>query len=427
MSTPRRVGLPADVTAVPVRTPRGTFASLQAGDAAVATVVLLVPGWTGSKEDFATLLPELASRGLRAVAVDPRGQFETPGPADPYAYTMPELVADVRAVAQAVSAAPVHLVGHSFGGLVAAEVALADPELSSLTLLGSGPGTLPDDQRAGLETARETLEEHGLARTWEALQRHERASGVPAPPPDVDEWLRRRFLAGSATALLARTRHLLDAPDRTDDLARRPVPVLVVAGEHDDRWPPAAQAAMAAAIGAPYREIPGAGHSPAVDDPAATAAQISAFVDRWPAPLRLSTTTLGAGSEQVPAVRRRVRECLQTLPAAVVDDTELVASELVTNALLHGTAPVSVDVTLRGSTVQVSVSDAGPRCLGTDTHRPHHGRGLAIVAALAQRTGGWQDPDGCHVWAQLASPSGSRPAHGAAAGTAAAPSGQAAR
>lgn len=412
---------------MPVPTPRGAFASLQAGDPTVATVVLLVPGWTGSKEDFATLLPALAARGLRAVAIDPRGQLDTPGPDDPSAYTMAELVTDVRAVAQAVSDVPVHLVGHSFGGLVAAEVALVDPTLGSLTLLGSGPGTLPDEMRAGLETVRASVEQHGLARTWQALREHERAAGVPAPPADVEEWMRHRFLAGSATALLARTRHLLDAEDRTADLARRPVPVLVVAGQRDDRWPPAVQQAMAAAIGAPYREIPGAGHSPAVDDPAATAAPIASFVDRWPPPLPLLTTTLGAGSEQVPAIRRRLRECLRALPAAVVDDAELVLSELVTNALLHGAAPVSVQVGLRGPTVQVLVTDAGAPCLGTDTHRPDHGRGLGIVAALARRTGAWRDEQGCHVWAQLASSSGSSPAHGAAAGTAAAPSGQAAR
>src|SRR4030095_4604727 len=68
-------------------------------EAALGTV-LLVAGYTGSKEDFAPLLAPLAEAGHRVVAIDQRGQYESPGPDDPAAYSVAELAADVVAVAR---------------------------------------------------------------------------------------------------------------------------------------------------------------------------------------------------------------------------------------------------------------------------------------------------------------------------------------
>src|SRR3954454_12858034 len=123
----------------------GPLIALNTGPADGATV-LLVAGYTGSKEDFAPLLRPLGNAGYRAVALDQRGQFESPGPDDPAAYTVDELAADVLAVLRALREEDgdlVHLVGHSFGGIVSRGAVLADPSaVTSLTLLGSGPSGL---------------------------------------------------------------------------------------------------------------------------------------------------------------------------------------------------------------------------------------------------------------------------------------------
>ncbi|CAM5729443.1 2-succinyl-6-hydroxy-2,4-cyclohexadiene-1-carboxylate synthase [Streptomyces griseoloalbus] len=119
-------------TASPVRLPellparlpttRGEFAVLDVPPAAgvpVRGTVLLLPGYTGSKEDFTLVLEPLAARGYRAVAVDGRGQHASDGPADDEsAYAQDELAKDVLAQARAFDA-PVHLVGHSMGGQIA--------------------------------------------------------------------------------------------------------------------------------------------------------------------------------------------------------------------------------------------------------------------------------------------------------------------
>jgi pimeloyl-ACP methyl ester carboxylesterase len=402
VSTLRRVGLPSGVRAQLVASARGPVATLQVDAERGAPTVLLVPGWTGSKEDFAGLLPELAGHGLRPVALDQRGQLDTPGSPDPAGYTLDALAADVLALAAVLDPRPVHLVGHSFGGLVAGRAAVRGPlDVAGLTLLCSGPGALPSDQHAGLLEIAEALD-HGLAHTWDLMRKRDRDAGEPPAPPEVDAWMRHRFLSLSVTAFRAQTEHLVTAPDPTDDLGRRPVPVQVVTGEHDDAWPLPQQQGMAERLSAHYRVLAGCGHSPAVDDPAATAAAIAAHVHAWPAPVPLLDVALPAGPQAVPAARAHVRAALAAA-APAVDDAELVASELVTNAVVHAEPPVRLRLLQRGAgSVDVLVRDSGHTCDQAPSGRPDHGRGLRIVTALAQRRGAWLDPAGCWAWARLA-------------------------
>src|SRR5690349_6025318 len=122
MSRPATFVPPPGARAYSLDTTRGEFAVV---DAPVADGVeprgtaLLLPGFTGSKEDFNPLHVPLAQRGYRTVAVDGRGQYESDGPAtDESPYAQRELALDVLAQAEALGE-PVHLLGHSFGGQVA--------------------------------------------------------------------------------------------------------------------------------------------------------------------------------------------------------------------------------------------------------------------------------------------------------------------
>ena len=55
------------------------------------------------------------------------------------------------------------------------------------------------------------------------------------------------------------------------------LPIMVLYGENDDAWPPAAQERMARRLSAHRVCIPGAGHSPAVEAPETTASTLTAF------------------------------------------------------------------------------------------------------------------------------------------------------
>jgi len=257
--------------------PGGPIAALSAGDPDAPTA-LLVPGFTGSKEEFAPILEPLAAAGLRAVAIDLPGQYESSRRND---YSVAALAADVHAAA-AVLGKPVHLLGHSFGGYVARAAVIAEPaRFASLTLLGSGPAGIDGRRRALIEHLRPIQAEHGTAAVYEALTELDAAApGYVAPTPAQEAFLRKRFLANDPAGLLAMGTAVIEEPDRVDELAATCVPLLVLTGVDDDAFPPDTQAEMAKRLGASYVEVPSAGHSPAVENPTATAAALISFWQR---------------------------------------------------------------------------------------------------------------------------------------------------
>jgi anti-sigma regulatory factor (Ser/Thr protein kinase) len=87
----------------------------------------------------------------------------------------------------------------------------------------------------------------------------------------------------------------------------------------------------------------------------------------------------------------------------VRDDTQLVVSELVTNALMHGDGPLVLRASITGAAVQVSVTDSGddlPEVLPLDPTRIG-GLGLIVVDRVASDWGVAPFPGGKTVWAAL--------------------------
>ena len=279
MSTPSFLALPAGVRGRYVTTSRGEFAVLDAGPEE-GPLALLVPGWTGSKEDFIAVLAPLAEAGYHAVALDQRGQYETPGSGRETDYTLPALAADLAALAEhsAGVSEEVHLVGHSFGGLVARAAVLHHPGVAtSLTLLCSGPAAIPSDRRQLLQAMADAIPAFGLQATWEAKRAYERSQGAPQVPSEIERFLEGRFLANDPVSLRAMTHHLISAPDEVDALTATGVPVMVAFGTADDGWPRDVQVDMAHRLGARLKVIEQAGHSPAVERPGDTVATLTGF------------------------------------------------------------------------------------------------------------------------------------------------------
>ena len=261
---------------VAVELPGFTLAALRTGGE-TNPPVLLVPGWTGSKEDFGPILEPLGEAGYLVTAVDLRGQFRSPFRPDGD-YSPIALGNDLRLAAAALGGG-VHLLGHSFGGLVARAAVLADPDqFRSLVLLDSGPAGIDDGRRERLDLMRPVLAQHGLAAVYQALVQLD-ASEPGYKPPSEEEarFMRERFLASDPHALIGMAEALIDEPDLVADLAAADLPILVACGADDDVWSPQIQAGMARRLGAPYTVIADAAHSPAVENPTATVATLVEF------------------------------------------------------------------------------------------------------------------------------------------------------
>ncbi|MGW3354069.1 alpha/beta fold hydrolase [Streptomyces bungoensis] len=292
MSRPATFVPPPGARAYSLRTARGEFAVV---DTPVAEgveprgVALLLPGFTGSKEDFNPLHLPLAARGYRTVAVDGRGQHETDGPEDDEsAYAQEELAKDVLAQAEAIATEPLHLLGHSLGGQISRAAVLIDhAPFRSLTLMASGPAHISASQRQRVQLLRDALAVMSMAQVWEAIQ------AMEAVPEDTDagridggldnrEDLRRRWLGNKPAQLLATGRQLCGEPDRVTELAAVPLPFHVLSGALDDTWPLALLDEMALRLSARRTVIEGAEHSPNTDQPLPTARAIADFWDDLP-------------------------------------------------------------------------------------------------------------------------------------------------
>lgn len=279
---------PPNARAYPLSTSRGTFAVVDSPAAPGVEprgVALLLPGFTGSKEDFTLMHEPLAARGYRTVAVDGRGQHESDGPEhDESAYARGELARDVLAQAAALDnlGAPLHLFGHSLGGQIARAAVLLDhTPFRSLTLMASGPAQISDSQQQRVKLLRDALAVMTMAETWEAILAMGPPEEVGGPARGIGgpDLLRRRWLGTKPAQLLATGRQLTTEPDRVDELAALPLPFHVLSGASDDTWPVPVLDDMAARLNARRTVIPDAEHSPNADQPLRTAQAVADFWD----------------------------------------------------------------------------------------------------------------------------------------------------
>ena len=108
--------------------------------------------------------------------------------------------------------------------------------------------------------------------------------------------------------------------------------------------------------------------------------------------------------------RRYVASQAATWPAGLLDLVELLASEVVTNAVIHGRGPVELLLNDDGSRLKVDVGDGKPGPLpwmpGQPADGHERGRGLLIVDYLADRWGYRPHPTapGKIVWFELRYP-----------------------
>ncbi len=171
--------------------------------------------------------------------------------------------------------------GYSLGGRVALHLALAQPDrVTALVLIGAHPGIEDGDQREARRRADDELADHLEAVGLDAF---------------LDEWLARPLFASLPPEALQRRERLTNDPEALaatlrnlstgrqvalwDHLPKLAMPVLVLAGEHDETYRRLGRQA-AATIGqnATFETVPEAGHAAHLEQPNHVAQRVRAFL-----------------------------------------------------------------------------------------------------------------------------------------------------
>ena len=277
--------LDSRVTAVAVPSPAGELSGLLTGPSAPSLVdgtpaispasapgaagenrALLVPGYTGSKEDYAPVLPFLGEAGWDALAYSQRGQGGSAAPAGLGAYGMSDFVGDLIAVAEAWAGTTgrVHLVGHSFGGIVARAAVVKRPDLfASVTLFCSGRAVYDWMNTLPILDPLPT----GPGARQQVLRTYFPDMNFDEPGVGWAEFQRIRALDTASENLVGIARILSQLRPDTPALAATGVPVHVLYGDQDEIWPPSWYAEEAADLGARESIIRGGTHSPQLQFP----------------------------------------------------------------------------------------------------------------------------------------------------------------
>jgi 3-oxoadipate enol-lactonase len=206
-----------------------------------------------------------------AAALDRRGLGETVGPDGPWA--MADYAADAAAVLDAAGWDSCRVLGISFGGMVAQELALRYPErVERLALVctssgGAGGASYPLIEFAGLPVEQQALRTLEVSDTrndaaWQAEHADELRESVQAlaarlPSDDAARANHRRLLEARAG---------LDTYDRLPSIA---VPTLVAGGRYDGIAPPENQEALTKQIPGARLEMFDGGHGFFANEPEA--------------------------------------------------------------------------------------------------------------------------------------------------------------
>lgn len=171
--------------------------------------------------------------------------------------------------------------GYSLGGRVALHLALAQPDLvTALVLIGAHPGIEDADEREARRRADDELADHLEAVGLEAFLDEWLAQPLfVSLPPEADQ--RAERMTNDPAALAATLRNLSTGRQvpRWDRLPTLTMPVLVLAGEHDDKFRRLGrQAAATIGANACFEIVPDAGHAAHLEQPDHVAQRVRAFL-----------------------------------------------------------------------------------------------------------------------------------------------------
>jgi pimeloyl-ACP methyl ester carboxylesterase len=236
--------------------------------------IILLPGTGYSSIAFGLIGPELAQRGFRAIAVNPRGIRGSTGTLADLTYH--DYAADVGALIDRVAGGRAHVLGWAWGNRIARTLAADSPQRVATLMLIAAGGKVPADPIVAKTAAR--LREPGLTEEERTRLYSIRMLGPSSDPRPLlaiqESWpdaQASQAAAGRATRL-------------EEWWSGGSVPMLVIQGLQDKVAPPG----NGRDLKTNYRdrvtlvEIDGAGHGIIVEHPVRIADEIAKFVAKHP-------------------------------------------------------------------------------------------------------------------------------------------------
>jgi pimeloyl-ACP methyl ester carboxylesterase len=168
--------------------------------------------------------------------------------------------------------------GNGFGAFVALEAAVRHGNRFGPLIVADALAAFPEPARALFRAMAERVRAGGMPAVLDAAIARMFPPAFSQKNPDVVEQ-RKAALGAVDPACFARACLALARLDLTQDLKKIRNVALVLCGELDQTTPPALARALAQGIrGACYREIPGSGHCPMLEQPALLVERISEFL-----------------------------------------------------------------------------------------------------------------------------------------------------
>jgi len=249
--------------------------------------VIAIHGLTRNSADFETVAPLLAQSGRRVLAVDVRGRGLSDRAPDPMTYAPDVYARDVLALMDQAAIDRAVFVGTSMGGLITMALMALKPKAVVAAILNDvGPEVAPEGLARIAAYAGQPVE---IGSWSEAADYARRTNGAAFPDHGEADWAafaRRVFREQAGGEIVLDYDPDIAVPIRAAGakalvpnlwpvfrrLARKR-PTLLVRGALSDLLSPAiAERMRKAAPDMAFVEVPGVGHAPMLDEPAARAA-----------------------------------------------------------------------------------------------------------------------------------------------------------
>jgi proline iminopeptidase len=250
------------VRMIPIHTPVGDFRvwTKRVGNNPRIKVLLLHGGPGATHEPFEVFDSFLPADGIEYYYYDQLGSYYSDQPDDPRLLTIDRFVEEVEQVRQALhlDESNFYLLGHSWGGMLAMEYALKYPQHLKGLVIANMMSSIPAYNRYATDVLMPELDPASLAE----LKRLDAAKDYTNPrfdallQPHYEHHILRRPMAEWPEPVLRGFKHLnrkvyvpmqgpselgasgiLEKWDRTDDLAKIPVPTLVIGARYDTMDP----------------------------------------------------------------------------------------------------------------------------------------------------------------------------------------------